>query len=487
MEPLGTITVYFPFLDDETKDVLETIMNQSDTYFDFVNTLTKRVLDTTCSEFIVYFAIHHAAQLLDLNTIDLIGKKYPDVPSLQPNICYAKLFQGKTDKYESVLQAADVVLEMSPEDWLTLEMRFMKLEVETFKYPKVIQDSFNMTVIQEMIEANPRFKFYDTVLYNNLAWTANLDGNTEEWNRCNQIALENARKYDDQVRVAYILVEQARISSGNRVLARTLLRESMEIMDSLGMTEGYADILEQLGSIAMIRGEYTIAIDNYLKAVTIREGLDIETGNTSLMLSFLYNSVGEYESGLEWGQMAEDQFKGRPSRIPRAVMSQTWSLILLDRKSEAELLLDSIHEEVLKSGREGHLGWLNFVTGLIEFTKGNITAALSNLEESLKIFEAHVALEKYRNMSLYYLAKIEVIQADANTQVLPYLALLEERALQENLPGILGLAMLLKSDLALILNDDTTLQDMVKQLSTLSQEPGLSFLQPFIDRLWQRI
>ena len=53
-------------------------------------------------------------------------------------------------------------------------------------------------------------------------------------------------------------------------------------------------------------------------------------------------------------------------------LCQVWSLVLLDRLSEAELLLDTVHESILRSGREAHLAWLNFVTGLIEFTKGDV-------------------------------------------------------------------------------------------------------------------
>ncbi|MHA1136101.1 MAG: hypothetical protein ACTSSE_06395 [Candidatus Thorarchaeota archaeon] len=483
MEPLGSITVYFPLIDNETKTSLETIMKEAEDYYDFVKTLKELVLETNCSDLIVYFAIHHSAQLLDLKAIDKIGQKYPNIPILQPNIGFARHYQGKTDDFGIVIQSAEAVLATDPEDWFKLEMRFMKFEAETFNYPKVLYDSSNLDAIFKMIEYDSRFKFYNTVLYNNLAAIADMDGNTMEWNRCNQIALETAREHDDQIRLAYNLTEQARINSSDRDIARKLLLEALEIMDALGSTEGYADVLEKIASIAMIRGEFTSAIDNTLKVISIRESLAIETGIPSLMLSSMYNSIGEYASGLEWGQMAEDQFKSRPSKKSRAVMSQVWSLVLLDRLSEAELILDTVHDAVLKSGRESYLGWLNFILGLIEFSKGNVTPAKSNIEESLKIFELHDGLKRYRNMSLYTLAKIEVTQAEVNTEVFPYLSLLEECSISENLPGILSQALLLKFDLALIHNDDSTLRDIIQRLRNLAQEPGLSYLIPFIENL----
>ncbi|MDH4213897.1 MAG: hypothetical protein OEV85_08245 [Candidatus Thorarchaeota archaeon] len=487
MKPLGTITVYFPFIDPETRHVLETIMKESDNYFDFANALSERVLDTDCSDLLVYFAIHHAAQLLDLKKIDSIGQKYPEIPIIQPNLGFANHYMGRTDDFRSIIQNAEAVLAKNPDNWLKLEMRFMKFEAETFNYPGVIHDSSNIAEIHELIDSDPRFKFYETVLYSNLAQIADKDGNSEEWNRCNQIALQNARLYDDQIRLAYCLIKQSRISSNDRILAMKLLREALEIMDALGSTDGYADVLEQLGTISMIRGEFTNAIDYYLKSVSIRERLELETGMASLMLASVYNSVGECESGLEWAQMADDQFKGRPSLRPRAIMCQAWSLVLLDRLSEAELILDTVHELVLKSGRESHLGWLNFVIGLIEFSKGNVASAVSSLEESLKIFESHDGLKRYRNMSLYYLARIEVAQAGLNTEIFPYLALLEEQAVSEDLPGLMGQALVLKSDLALIQHDDSSLRDILQSLNELAEKPGLQFLVPYIEKLMSRI
>ena len=299
-----------------------------------------------------------------------------------------------------VIQAADGVLSTNPDDWLALEMRFMIFEAETFNYPKKIQDSSNMISISKMIENDSRFKFYNTVLYNNLARIADIDGNSEEWDRCNQIALENARANDDQVRLAYCLIEQAKISSSDRVLARKLLQESLEIMEHIGSTDGYNMVLTQISSLEMIRGEFTSAIENYLKVVSIRESFGSETAIPAFMLSSLYNSIEEYESGLEWGRMAEDQSKNRPFYKPRAVLSQVWSLVMLDRISEAELILDSVHESILKSGQETHMGWLYFVTGIIEYSKGDPTLAMSNIEESLKIFETHEGALRYRNMFL---------------------------------------------------------------------------------------
>ncbi|MFX1578846.1 MAG: hypothetical protein ACFFBJ_04305 [Promethearchaeota archaeon] len=487
MDSLGTITVYFPFLDKETKNVLETIMEETPNYAEFVKELTQRVLTTEATDLVVYFAVHHAAQLLDLITIEKIGQKYPDVSIIQPNVRFASHFQGKTDDFSIVIQAAETVLKTNPESWLALEMRFMKYEAETFNYPSVIQDSANVDAIYKLIKSESNFDFYNTVLYNNLARIADIDGNSDEYARCNQIAIDTARKNDDQVRLAYCLIEKAEINAEDRILARELLQEALRITDDLSATEAYALVLQQISHLEMIRGEFTIAIEHCLEVVKIQESLGMETGLIALRLSTLYNIVGQSESGLEWATMAEYQFKNRPFYKPRAVMRQIWSLVVLDRLAEAELLLNSVHDEILKSGREKNLAWLNFVIGLIHYANNDFVSATSNIEEALKIFENIEGTMMTQNIFLRFLAMIEVTQSDKATEVLPYLTLLEERATSDDLPGILGQVLLLRADLAMKQSDDASLREAIKQLTLITQEPKTAFLMPFLESLLQRI
>ena len=46
MEPIGTITQYFPFIDEETRNVLESTMTEASDYYEFVQRLRDFVLST---------------------------------------------------------------------------------------------------------------------------------------------------------------------------------------------------------------------------------------------------------------------------------------------------------------------------------------------------------------------------------------------------------------------------------------------------------
>ncbi|MFW9912467.1 MAG: hypothetical protein ACFFEU_08340, partial [Candidatus Thorarchaeota archaeon] len=140
MEPIGTITMYFPFLDDESREIMQNIMDEAYNYCDFVQRLNERVLSEGSPELVVYFAIHHSALLLDIDSIDSISKKHGTIPILRPNLFYASVHQGNYDAVEQVHASADAVLETNPPEWLAIEMRFLKYEADLLQYPTTLYD-----------------------------------------------------------------------------------------------------------------------------------------------------------------------------------------------------------------------------------------------------------------------------------------------------------------------------------------------------------
>jgi tetratricopeptide (TPR) repeat protein len=488
MESLGTITVYFPFLDDDTRKVLETTMEKSHDYYDFVKTLKELVLDKDCSDLIVYFAIHHAAQLFDLKAINAIGEKYGDSPILLPNLFFASAIQGDAEDFENVRKSADAILATNPDDWLALEMRFLKFEADMMRYPEMMYDTSNFDTIQDMIENNTDFGFYETTLYGYLSLRAHIDGDAKEWARCNKQAIQSARDNNDKIRLIHLLTRRAEIlESEDRVKARETLLEAGGIAESMGTKVGHAAVLQQIGRLEITRGEYNSAIDRFLEAVSIRESMHMDNGNNALWLSTLYNVVGDCESGFEWGKMAEDQFKNRPQIQHRGILNQIWSLLQMEKMTEAQVLLDTTRETILKSGQEASLAWLHFVTGTLEGLEGDLTSAFSSIEEGLKIYEKRSGTLMMQVIFLYHLAQIEISSSEISTSVYPTLALLEERAVSEELPGIRGQVLVLKAEVALLQKDDASLRSIIQELRLLAESPSMDFLRSYYDRLLNRV
>ncbi|MHA1864421.1 MAG: hypothetical protein ACTSWA_11685 [Candidatus Thorarchaeota archaeon] len=488
MDPIGTITSYFPFIDKETKAVLEKTMQDASDYYDFVHRLGELVLNSDSPIMVVYFAIHNAILALDYKLIDKIRVKYGEHQILGPNLFMSSAFQGSVEDIAKVHEMADVVLAAEPDDWIALEMHFMKFEADMRNYPKTMYDPSNMDKIRELIDCNPAFGFYEPILYDYLAIRAHHDGDNEGRLNCLNRGLEIAAKFDDRLRVAHLLIKKSTLTKHKE--ARELLEQAYEIVDSsLGIPSNFADIITKLGVLDAIRGDFDSAIRRCLNAVTIRERAGLNTGNASLLLSVLYNVIGDHESGLEWSLMAEDQYKSRPYLINRAVLDRMWSLILLKRVSEAQALLDSTRESILKSGDEGQLAWLHFVNGIFELERGDLYSAADSIEQALRIYEQYAWSYNIQLMFLHHLAKIEVYRSISETAdvVSPSLALLEERAISEDLPGVLGQVLLLKAEIAIMKNDEAHLDNIIQEIRSLVESKNLKFLELQVDNLLRSV
>lgn len=489
MEPIGTITTYFPFIDESTRNVLENTMKEASDYYDFVHRLGELVLNTDCPVMVVYFAIHHAILALEYKLIDSIREKYGDHQLLGPNLFYASAYQGTVEDVKKVHEMADAILATEPEDWISLEMNVMKFEADMRNYPKTVYQTSTMEKIREIIDSDSRFGFYEIILNDYLAISAHADGDYEGRIRCINKGLRIAEKFDDKVRVAHLLIRKASIVMDyDREESRALLKKAYQLVDSsLGIPSNFAEIVNRLGILDAIRGEFDSAIRRCLQVVTIRERAGLNTGNASLLLSILYNVIGEPESGLEWGRMTEDQFKSRPYLINRAILNQIWSLILLKRLTEAQVLLDTSRESILKSGDEGQLAWLHFVTGVLEMEQGELSLASSSIEQALRIYEKEGYAYNIQLVFLHHLAKIEVYTSNTTEIVSPSLAILEDKAISEDLPGILGQVLLLKADIAIRNNDELLLREIIQQLRPLTEKENLQFLNPYFDGLLERL
>ena len=63
MKPLGSITKYYPFLDEETQEVLDSLMASSYNYSDFVHQLVEKVSEDDSNDALIFLAAVHTDNL----------------------------------------------------------------------------------------------------------------------------------------------------------------------------------------------------------------------------------------------------------------------------------------------------------------------------------------------------------------------------------------------------------------------------------------
>ncbi|UCE10629.1 MAG: hypothetical protein JSW61_01495 [Candidatus Thorarchaeota archaeon] len=489
METIGTVGMYLPYMDPQTKKIVLSTVKEADNFCDFVQSLTKRACQPDSLELTVFFAVHFAALLFDFHCLNSLAKAHGRVPIIRPNLFYGSAIQGRHEDFEKVRESVDEVLSTDLPDWLTLEMYLIRLEAENAEYPKIVHDTKTLERIEDMLDENPEFDFFKSRLDDLLSIRAIRDGDVEKALELNQSATESAEKHNDVNRLAHLLRTRGGIlQSIDREETEAMLLRSRDLMESMGDKSGISGVLFHLSKLESISGRYDPAIEHNLECVRIGESISEPTGMYALTLSTLYNVVGRSDAGVEWARMAETELANRPTLQPRAVLNQAWSMALQNKLTEAHFLVDSVRESILKSGVESSLGWLYFVTSVLEAAEGQYSSAAISIEDALDIYERSGGYVSFY-ICLHHRAKYEVLASEvanssqADELIGPWLTSLEERSRDENLPGILGQALLLKANLLASRGDITNSMIVAEELSSLVSENGLSFLEPAFSRL----
>jgi hypothetical protein len=173
--------------------------------------------------------------------------------------------------------------------------------------------------------------------------------------------------------------------------------------------------------------------------------------------------------------------------INRAILNQIWSLTLQKKLTEANVLIDTSQESILKSGDERQLAWLHFVSGVMEIEQGNLSLASNSIEQALRIYEQQGWGFHIQLIFLQHLAKTEVYSYSTEEAVTPSLAILEDKAVSEDLPGILGQVLLLKAEICLMKDDEASIREVLPQLRSLSEMENLQFLKPYYDFILKKL
>ncbi|MHA2426111.1 MAG: hypothetical protein ACXAEF_15075, partial [Candidatus Thorarchaeota archaeon] len=450
MDPIGTITAYFPFISSDTKDIIQTSMEEAENFREFVDVLCRTVIDEEMTDEIVFFAVHFSAHLFDLKAINQIEQKYRELSIIGPNLLYASAFQGKRENLKKVREAADNVLSTAPSDWLTIEMHMVKLEAENEQYPMEVYDTATHDTIEDFLKRKPEFDFYRSRFLDSMTIKSIRNGDVDQALDLNYKAIQNAEEYNDINRLAHLLRTRASIlQTSNRDVSLKLLERSHKLFRSMGDKGGMGDVLFLLSKLESIGGDFDRAIEYNVECIDMWLSIGMPTGMFALTLSTLYNIVDDRKTAIEWAKMAESELKSKPMLQPRAVLNQAWALAESGKITEARETVDDVRDSILKSGLESNLGWLYLVDSIIDRLEGNYFVAANHIEESLDIYE------RARGYFSFYIcliqrAMIEVSSLDLETTITnleqpgKWLSLLEELARNDNLQGLLAQALILK-------------------------------------------
>ncbi|MBN2229405.1 MAG: hypothetical protein JW779_07395 [Candidatus Thorarchaeota archaeon] len=451
MEPMGTITKYYPFIDEGTKSILNSLMDESDNYYEFVQILCKTTIENDVPINLAYLATVQAWWCRMSGNLQLIGEKYNDVPWIKPWLHIVD--SGERDQvqaHDTVIKHIDCVLEHPVDDWIEADLHILHA---FFHHPfgEVISLLEPLEKVKALIAPHSHLGCFESIIYAFEAIAKAREGEMTEALECLQKGKTLAKSYDDELYLYMNMLQEGVIQTYLNVHeAATIFEDLYELVENLQAPCFFTEILNDSSILYETMGEFDLAISCHHEIMKILDGDDRRISDTTfVILARTYATLGDGEKSLEW----INKGIGANAQIESAKMFyfKAWALALVNIIDESEQTLETAYPLLIKTGSERYLGVYYHISGVIEMRKGNFLTALELIERAWDIANKFLTGTD-QNSALLDLARVENLiasQSRDDTKVAApgkWLSTLEKYACDRDLPGIRMYAGLLKSE-----------------------------------------
>jgi len=451
VEPMGTITKYYPFIDEESKSILDSLMDESNSYYDFIERLCDEVLENEVPLNLAYVAAVQAWWCRMSGTLQLIGEKYNDVPWIKPWLHIVD--SGERDQalaHDTVIRQIDFALELPVDDWIEIDLHILHA---FFHHPfgEVPSLYEPLEKVKGLINDSPHLDCYEPITYAFEAIAKAREGEIMEALEGLQKGKTLAKSHDDELYLYMNMLQEGILLSYINVKEAAVVFEDLyELVENLQVPAFFTEILNDSSILYETMGEFDLTISCHHEMMKILDGDDRRISDTTfIILGRTYATLGDGEKSLEWiNKGIEDDGQYESAMM---LLNKAWALALVNKIEESEETLETAYPLVIKSGWERHLGNYYHISGVIEARKGNYLSAL-NLVEKAWVIADNKPLGTNQNRALLELARVENLisaQSKDDTKVVApgkWFATLEKYACDHDLPGIKMYAALLKSE-----------------------------------------
>ncbi|NHJ12749.1 MAG: hypothetical protein EAX95_03695 [Candidatus Thorarchaeota archaeon] len=450
MEPLGTITMYFQFLDKEITSEVKAIMKRACSYYDFVLQLCERACEYETPTHLAYLAAVHAWRLSSTKAREKLLQRFGnDAIILSWTASQHKL--GIDGQFLDI----DKAIEFADEDWLIIELLCLKSWYKRYRYmgdDKILYGPLEKAMT--ILERNPELKCFASLVHTVRCELSFLFQMHERAYDSHITGLDNAKKFDDQFQIYQLLwTRSSWIKTWDIGKAMELQEEAYRMAKSFGAPQKIAEAMNDMGRISEASGEYDLAIECYQSSIETfgfpamehyREIMD----SPSFGLSRMYCELENGESGLEWIDTAVVLGGEGAEELPYIYAQRAEALILLERLDEASQQLEICKKLSLQAGAEGYIAICELATAYLEMAQGDPDTALNTLEPGYQFLSSGAAAI-YINRFLIALTKAEIdvnLRRGNSEASETWMSKLGGHAREKNLPGIIMLHALLKAE-----------------------------------------
>lgn len=491
MKPIGTITKYYPFIEQAVRDIIDSIVTEAEDYRDFVVKLGERASQENVPFMLAYLAVKHALNTQKFEIVDSLGEKFGDVSFIRPLILMSRGLRGDRDALDGTLRAADEAIVACFEDWLIMEMHNIKLytiaELADFQpdVPKAAEEARQHLRNRGTLES---LAFWIYWAQGNAHFTS---GEHDDAVEAFQAALLIARDHEDPNEAAYALKQLGEVVRFTDLAkALELFLDAAEEFKALGNFWGSASVLNSIGLLFASIGQYEEAVECHTESLRLQESNRLMPTLPLLNLAWLYCDIGDSGNALEFARMALDASRlthGDSSVIySHANLAMAFALALNNRVDEASRFLDTGLEAVVKVGSELDLMRYFLVRGLIEREKGDLAGSAQTYLRALEISE-RFGSPRYTVTCLLRLTEIEVAlyiqesDTDHVEKATLSLSRIEQIAQEQSYPKVFVRVALLKADLLKAKGSRDTARKVMEEALEICRRAGMESMGKLVE------
>ena len=485
VKPLGTITMSFSYVDEETRAILQSIMDNAENYADFTEKLCDKVLVESTPTLLQFFAFFFAWYSNQYRLLEKLveANKLSDLAS--PLRLIYEIRKGEVVDWNDMKASIKKALDAAPNDWIATLIYLVWRWFAEFLYPEADVDVRPIELIEKSVNENEEFEYFGVHLQGQKAHRLRREANFEEANNAISQSIALARKFDDLVEVASLLIIKANIvkhTDPKRAIED--LFTSRDLCKQLGHRSGLSSVLWELGHILAFRGEFDAAIDCQLESFSLKESLGLHEPNLYPTVAALYNMKGDGNRALKYAKIGIEQINATAPltrNVPFRHTAMAWALITLGRNDEAKKELEKSKKLVTKTGDSLTLIYSQIVEGLFEKAENNHDCASQIFEEILK-WQEESPLPLYQNICLLNLVDIEIERLSQESIGLnsdssgPWMEKLDEYIQKNDLPGIAAQSLLLKAKLRNRQGRFDEVRKILKEVQTIAEAPSMRYL-----------
>ncbi len=484
MKPLGTITLCFPHVDENTQSILQSVMEMAENFAGFTEELCKHVCSQSVSPSLEYLAFFFACHLGNYNLSDKLKSAGKLTDMAEPLYLSTQSNRDHFISWDEMNKSMRRALEEAPNDWLAshIYLTWRSWVVEIF--PESDIDVKPMDVISSNIDINSDLAFFKSHL---LRIEAGVHFRDHERNQAINLlndSLAIARKFDEQIMIGDILVKLANLTKHTDLKkAINLLVSGRELSETLGYKQGISQVQHELSHIMGFRGEYNAAIEHLDEYFRLCESLGLTNTYTNSVMALHLNQMRDGEEALKRAKIALELSK-HPARRRLAFThaQMAWALINLGRLDEAEEELTYALEDASKSGEHRQVIYHHIVEGILFKAKKNYEAAITTFIDVLKFFEKD-PVPVWLNVCYLNLAEIEVetlADQSASDSSRPWMNRLIQHTQKYDLPGISAQARLLDAKLHYRYGDIIKVREILSKVQKIGEASGMKYLNDLV-------